>query len=45
MHDFGVELSVREVCKLPLRTASWAVLQQQGLSVKARARLRLHAPP
>ena len=28
-HDLCLELGVRDVCKLPLRTASWAVMQQQ----------------
>ena len=44
-HELRYELQLRDVCKVPTRTASWAVLQQRGVSVKSslkhtRARAR-----
>lgn len=43
-HELTAELSLREVCKLPLRTASWSVLEQRGLSFKAPTPARPPAP-
>ena len=34
-HELRYELQLRDVCKVPTRTASWAVLQQRGVSVKS----------
>ena len=34
-HEVACELTMRDVGKLPLRTASWAMLQQRGMSAKA----------
>ena len=34
-HELSCELTMRDVGKLPLRTASWAMLQQRGMSAKA----------
>ncbi|KAL1496455.1 hypothetical protein AB1Y20_016409 [Prymnesium parvum] len=36
-HELTYEASLREVCKLP-STASWAVLQQRGISLKSAVR-------
>ena len=37
-HELTAELALRDVGKLPLRTASWAMLQQRGMSAKASVR-------
>lgn len=35
MHTFAYALESRDICKLPPSTASWAILQQRGLSLKS----------
>ena len=34
-HDIGCKLELRDVCRLPAQTASWAILRQRGASVKS----------